>query len=58
MQLATQDAAATATTPCPRCGTVMTLAAITPHPIAPQMLRHTFLCTPCNQTKTYVLPAK
>jgi hypothetical protein len=36
----------------------MTLAAITPHPIAPQMLRHTFLCTTCNQTKTYVLPAK
>jgi hypothetical protein len=35
----------------------MVLAAITPHPIAAQMERLTFLCTTCNQTKTYVLPA-
>jgi hypothetical protein len=36
----------------------MVLAAITPHPIAAQMQRHTFLCTKCNQTKTYMLPGK
>lgn len=41
--------------PCPKCGTTMVLAAITPHPIAPQMQRHTFLCAKCNQTKTYML---
>jgi hypothetical protein len=46
----------TATTaPCPKCGTTMVLAAITPHPIVPQMKRHTFLCASCNQTKTYML---
>jgi predicted RNA-binding Zn-ribbon protein involved in translation (DUF1610 family) len=42
--------------PCPKCGTGMLLAAVTPHPIATQMQRHTFLCTTCNQTKTYMLP--
>jgi hypothetical protein len=36
----------------------MILAAITPHPLAAHMERHTFLCTKCNQTKTYMLPAK
>jgi predicted RNA-binding Zn-ribbon protein involved in translation (DUF1610 family) len=46
------------TAPCPKCGTTMVLAAITPHPIATSMRRHTFLCTTCNQTKTYMLPAK
>jgi hypothetical protein len=35
----------------------MTLAAVTPHPVATQLARHTYLCVPCNQTKTYVLPA-
>lgn len=46
----------TATTaPCPKCGATMVLAAITPHPIVPQMKRHTFLCANCNQTKTYML---
>ena len=35
----------------------MILAAITPHPIAVKMERHTFLCAKCNQTKTYMLPA-
>jgi hypothetical protein len=44
--------------PCPKCGTMMQLAAVTPHPIAVQMERHTFLCTKCNQTKTYMLPRK
>ena len=51
------DAAAT-TAPCPKCGTAMVLAAVTPHPIAAKMERHTFLCATCNQTKTYMLPAK
>jgi predicted RNA-binding Zn-ribbon protein involved in translation (DUF1610 family) len=43
--------------PCPKCGTTMVLAAITPHPVATRMERHTFLCAKCNQTKTYMLPA-
>ena len=46
------------TAPCPKCGTTMLLAAITPHPIAAHMERHTFLCAKCNQTKTYMLPSK
>jgi hypothetical protein len=45
------------TAPCPKCGSGMVLAAITPHPISPQMERHTYLCATCNQTKTYMLPA-
>ncbi len=45
------------TAPCPKCGTAMVLAAITPHPLVPQMKRHTFLCAKCNQTKTYMLKA-
>jgi predicted RNA-binding Zn-ribbon protein involved in translation (DUF1610 family) len=52
----TLDAKAT-TAPCPKCATAMILAAITPHPIAAKMERHTFLCAKCNQTKTYMLPA-
>ena len=46
------------TAPCPKCGTIMLLAAITPHPIAAHMKRHTFLCATCNQTRTYMLPAQ
>ncbi len=46
------------TAPCPKCGTTMLLAAVTPHPIAAHMKRHTFLCAKCNQTKTYMLPAQ
>jgi hypothetical protein len=42
--------------PCPRCRSDMVLAAITPHPMSSQLARHTYLCAPCNQTKTYVLP--
>jgi predicted RNA-binding Zn-ribbon protein involved in translation (DUF1610 family) len=55
--MATPDSSAT-TAPCPNCGTTMVLAAITPHPLAIHMERHTFLCAKCNQTKTYMLPAK
>ena len=54
---ATTVAETAQTAPCPKCGTTMILAAITPHPIAPRMHRHTFLCAKCNQTKTYMLPA-
>ena len=42
--------------PCPKCDTDMVLAAITPHPVALQLARHTYLCAKCNQTKTYILP--
>jgi hypothetical protein len=42
--------------PCPKCGTIMSLVVVTPHPIAANMLRRTYLCTTCNQTKTYVRP--
>jgi hypothetical protein len=51
------DAVATSA-PCPKCATIMILAAITPHPIVAHMERHTFLCAKCNQTKTYMLRAK
>jgi hypothetical protein len=44
------------TAPCPRCQTVMTLAVVIPHPVAPLLARHTYLCARCNQTKTYILP--
>jgi hypothetical protein len=42
--------------PCPKCRTMMVLACTTPHPVNPNMLRHTFLCSACNQTRTYALP--
>ena len=42
--------------PCPKCSTDMVLAVITPHPAAPQLARHTYLCGTCNQTTSYVLP--
>ena len=41
---------------CPKCNSDMVLAAITPHPVALQLARNTYLCVKCNQTKTYVLP--
>jgi hypothetical protein len=42
--------------PCPKCNSDMVLAAITPHPVALQLARNTYLCVKCNQTKTYILP--
>src|SRR5258708_28258429 len=51
-QAATNEQAA----PCPVCNSDMVLAAITPHPIALQLARNTYLCVKCNQTKTYILP--
>jgi hypothetical protein len=53
----TADGPATSA-PCPKCAMTMVLAAVTPHPIAVHMKRHTFLCTNCNQTKTYMLRAE
>src|SRR5256885_385132 len=50
------QAAIGATAPCPKCRADMVLAAITPHPVAHQLARHTYLCAPCNRTKTYILP--
>jgi hypothetical protein len=32
--------------------------AVTPHPLIPQMRRHTFVCYTCNQTRTYMLPVE
>jgi hypothetical protein len=46
----------TTITPCPKCHSGMIQVAITPHPIALRMLRHTFVCRICNQTRTYMLP--
>ena len=43
-------------TPCPKCHSSMTQVTITPHPVAPRMLRHTYVCRACNQTRTYMLP--
>jgi hypothetical protein len=44
------------TAPCPRCKREMVLAVAIPHPIAPLLARHTYLCANCNRTNTYVLP--
>jgi hypothetical protein len=44
------------TAPCPRCKREMVLAVAIPHPVAPLLARHTYLCASCNRTNTYVLP--
>jgi hypothetical protein len=49
-------ATAETTAPCPKCHADMVLAVVVPHPVAPQLGKHTYLCTRCNQTKTYILP--
>lgn len=41
---------------CPRCGAVMVHVAMTPHPVARNMQRNTYVCFPCNRTRTYMLP--
>jgi hypothetical protein len=50
------SATAETTAPCPKCQADMVLAVVVPHPVAPQLGKHTYLCTRCNQTKTYILP--
>ena len=57
MELAPKDRQAEERTQCPRCRTLMSLVAVTRHPIATHMQRHTYICVQCNQTKTYVLQA-
>jgi hypothetical protein len=51
-------ATAETTAPCPKCRADMVLAVVVPHPAAPQLGKHTYLCTRCNQTKTYILPTE
>jgi hypothetical protein len=51
-----QQEGTTPLTPCPKCRSSMIQVAITPHPVAPRMLRHTYVCRACNQTRTYMLP--
>ncbi len=51
-----QAATIETTAPCPKCRKDMVLAVVIPHPVAPQLARHTYLCVSCNQTKTYILP--
>ena len=43
--------------PCPKCSFPMVLAAVLPHATDQRMAKHTYLCTPCNQTRNYMLPA-
>jgi len=57
MQLASKEAADAANT-MSKVRNGHDPSVIIPHPITTQMQRHTFLCTTCNQTKTYVLRAK
>jgi hypothetical protein len=45
-------------TPCPRCGDGMIHVTAIPHQRNPMMLRHTFICRTCNQTRSYMLPAE
>jgi len=51
-----QAAISETTAPCPKCRKDMVLAVVIPHPVAHQLAKHTYLCTHCNQTKTYILP--
>jgi hypothetical protein len=51
-----QAATIATTAPCPKCRADMVLAVVIPHPVASQLAKHTYLCSNCNQTKTYILP--
>jgi two-component system, chemotaxis family, response regulator Rcp1 len=42
---------------CRKCGMTMGLGAIRLHPFAAHMASHTFLCTACGQTQSYMLLA-
>ena len=52
LEAATSETAA----PCPKCRADMILAVVIPHPVTPQLAKHTYLCAGCNQTTTYILP--
>lgn len=41
--------------PCPKCRTEMIYVAALPHPKSPTMLKTTFVCYGCNQTRNYAL---
>jgi hypothetical protein len=41
--------------PCPKCRAAMVYVTALPHPIASEMRRTVFLCSPCNQTRNYSL---
>jgi hypothetical protein len=43
--------------PCPKCRAVMVYVTALPHPVAPDMRRTVFLCSPCNRTRNYSLSA-
>ena len=43
---------------CPKCREAMELVVTSNHAVAAEMQKHTFLCTPCNQVKIYMLPSK
>jgi hypothetical protein len=51
-----QQEGITTLTLCPKCRSSMIQVAITPHPVAPRMLKHTYVCRACNQTRSYMLP--
>jgi hypothetical protein len=40
---------------CPKCRKDMIYVIAVPHPQAPEMLRTTFVCYPCNRTWNYSL---
>jgi hypothetical protein len=42
---------------CPQCRASMMHIATTPHPVVRNMRRSIYLCSPCNCTRTYMLPA-
>ena len=52
-----EDVKEAARQPCPKCGVLMELAAVTLHATDQRMAKHTYLCTPCNHTRNYMLPA-
>ncbi len=41
---------------CPQCRALMVHVAIAPHPVVRNMQRNIYLCSPCNRTRTYMLP--
>jgi DNA-directed RNA polymerase subunit RPC12/RpoP len=51
-----ESATAETAAACPKCGSDMVLAVVTPLPVASQLGKHTYLCAKCNQTTTYILP--
>ena len=40
---------------CPKCGEALIYVTSVPHPKSPAMRRTTFVCYPCNRTRSYAL---